>query len=132
MKLHAVTICALLLLTGCGSTRQEAIHTEVKYTETTTTPDGQTTTKQGQSVTNTKKESETKIDLKPAIDPSWITILAGFFGGPQFANMLNMVLAGYAMHQKAKSSGMQRMLEVSQDDLNEQWSMNKARMQNGR
>lgn len=121
-------ILALVLLTGCGSTRQEQVHTEEQYTETTTTPDGQTTTKQGQRVINTQAQSETKIDIKPPIDPSWLSMVATFFGGPQFANILNVLLTGYAMHQRSKANGMQRMLEYTQDDLNEQWQMNKARM----
>jgi uncharacterized protein YceK len=124
-------IILALLLCGCGSTRQETIHTEEKYTETTTTPDGQMTTKQGQRVVNTQAQSETKLDLKPAIDPSWISMIGSFFLGPQFSTLLNVVLGGYAMHQRAKAGGMQRMLDYTQDDLNEQWQMNKARMNHG-
>jgi hypothetical protein len=86
------------------------------------------TTTQGQRVINTQAQSETKIDLKPAIDPSWLSMIAGFFGGPQFANVLNIILGGYAMHQRSKANGMERMLDYTQSDLDEQWQMNKKRI----
>ncbi len=129
MKYAMIILCGLLA--GCGSTRQENKNTVEKYRETTTTSDGHVTTKEGQRTIEEKSQSETKIDLKPAIDPTWLSMLAGFVGGPGFSQIVTMLMTGYAMHQRGQNNGMKRQLEVATDDLNEQWAMNKANMNKG-
>ncbi len=122
MKL-AIFICAFLLLNGCGSTRQDVSQSVEHYSETTTAPDGQVTTKIGQRTIDNHGQSQTKLDFTPPSGISQVLgLISGIVGGPVLPAVLASIAAACAAHARAVGNQSNERKE----DLEELWQMKKT------
>ncbi len=123
---YALIICACFLLHGCGSTRQDVSQSVEHYSETTTAPDGQVTTKIGQRTIDSHGQSETKLDATP---PSFmgqvLGLVSGIVGGPIMPALLSAIAAFSIGHGRASSA----QSDERKSDLEELWQMQKNKDQ---
>ncbi len=119
----------LFLVTGCGSVRQDVSQSVENYRETTTTPDGQVTTKVGQRTIDTNSSGKTNIDFTPPAGASTLLgVLSGLVGGPVLPAILASVAAACAAH--ARATGKQS--NERKEDLEELWQMKKSQDENNK
>ncbi len=120
---YFVTISICLMLTGCGSTRQDVSQAVENYSETTTTPDGQVTTKIGHKTTDIQASGKTSIDMTPPASLSPILgLISGLVGGPVLPAILASIAAACAAHARAVGNQSNERKE----DLEELWQMKKT------
>ncbi len=119
MKLFPLIILALLL-SGCGSTREGQKHTVERYSETSTAPDGQVTTKIGQREAVENSSEKMTADFTPPSGAfSILAAVSSCFTGPVGVSIAGMVAAYASAH--ARATGAQS--DERKADLEELWQM---------
>lgn len=119
-----------IMMTGCGSTRQEHTRTVETTRETTTTNDGHVTTKVGQRIMDENTDAKTELDIKPsASDVGFLGSLVGLFTGGGIERILNMVLAMWAAGSTMTARAANRRADYHADSENELWVMHKRNLE---
>ncbi len=117
-------VILVLSLTGCGSTRTENKQTVERYSETTTTPDGQTTTKTGLRTMEEKTDAKTELDLKPSSAVmSWIGTLVGIAKDGGIQQIVMMLLTAATGYSAARTIGTREQSDERKQDLEELWQI---------